>query len=56
MKKNGDKDKEQFMVEIKSISRKFETEKARADNLQSRVNEKELEITKSKEVLNQANK
>ena len=43
-------------VELKAVQRKLETEKGRADLLQTRVCEKDLELQKSKDILNVANK
>lgn len=54
--KNKEKDKDQMLIENKSLQKRLETERQRAEVLQSHLNTKELELTKSKEILNVANK
>lgn len=51
-----DKEKEQIELQLKIMSKKFEVEKNKADSMTSKINEKELEIARCKDILNQANK
>ena len=53
---NVEKEKEQFIIDLKSCQKRLENEKARSDTTQVLVTQKELELQRSKDVLSAANK
>lgn len=55
-KLNVEKEKEQIGIELKSVQKRLENEKARYETSQRALSEKELELQKSKEVINIANR
>ena len=55
-KLNVEKEKEQLIIDLKSVQKRLENEKARSDNAQANLNSKELELMRTREVTNQCNK
>ena len=43
-KLNVEKEKEQLIIDLKSVQKRLENEKARSDTTQSNLNSKELEL------------
>ena len=55
-KLNVEKEKEQLIIDLKSVQKRLENEKARSDTAQANLNSKELELMRTREVTNQCNK
>ena len=55
-KLNVEKEKEQLFIELKSVQKRLENERNRADTASQKINEKDLELMKCKDVINVANK
>jgi vacuolar-type H+-ATPase subunit I/STV1 len=55
-KLNIEKEKEQYIIDLKSCQKRLENEKARSDTTQVSLTQKDLELQRSKEVLSAANK
>ena len=56
IKMNVEKEKEQLLVDLKSIQKRLENEKNRGDQTQVNLNQKELELQRCKDILSAANK
>ena len=55
-KLNVEKEKEQLIIDLKSIQKRLENEKTRSDTTQANLNSKELELMRTREVTNHCNK
>ncbi len=55
-KMNVEKEKEQLIIDLKSVQKRLENEKARYETCSGQLAERELELAKSKEIVNYANK
>ncbi len=55
-KLNVEKEKEQLIIDLKSVQKRLENEKARSDTTQANLNSKELELMKTKDLTNACNK
>lgn len=55
-KLNVEKEKEQCLIDLKSVEKRLENEKAKGETLSITLNQRDLELLRCKEILTDANK